>query len=70
MEETKPVVLGINEFQHREKINLNIFSESSDHQDSDAREYNNGFPIRYLSTSATFLIEILMEEFELILAEK
>ena len=44
--------------------------EVSDYQDTDAREKNNDFLIDYLSISAVFSISILMEEIELLLAQK
>ena len=41
----------------------------SDYQESGANEKNNCFLIEYSSTSALFLIKILMEEIEFVVAE-
>ena len=63
MEEIKPVVLGKNEFEYREKTKIKISSwEFSNHQDSDAKEKNKGFWFEYSSINAVFSIDILMEE--------
>ena len=40
-----------------------------DYQDTDARKKNIFFPIKNPSTGAVFLIEILMEEIKLMVAE-
>ena len=39
-----------------------------DYHDNDAREKNNDFLIEHVSISAVFSIEVLMEEFELVVA--
>ena len=43
--------------------------EVSDYQDTDAKKKNNDFSVEYSSTSAVLLIEILMEEIELMVAQ-
>ena len=45
-----------------------FFLETSDCQDTDARK-TVIFLVEYSSASAVFLIEVLMEEMELVLAE-
>ena len=42
--------------------------EVSDYQVTDTREKNNEFLIEYSSVSAVFLIDILVEEIELVVA--
>ena len=44
--------------------------EASDYQNTDAREKNNKLIVEYLPKSAVFSIEILMEEIELMVAQK
>ena len=70
IEEMKPVVLLKYEFEYREKLPSKRFSpEFSDYQDTDAIEKNNDFLVEYSYASAMSLIEILMEEIELVVAE-
>ena len=44
--------------------------EISDYQDSDARKKISGFSPQNFSTNVTFSIEILMEEFKLVVAQE
>ena len=43
--------------------------EVSDYQDTDAREKNSEFSVKFSSASAVFLIEFLMEENELVVTQ-
>ena len=43
--------------------------EASNYQDIDVRQKINDFLVEYLSASAVFSIEILMEEIELVMAQ-
>ena len=72
IEEIKPVVLVKYDFENRDKkIKTKCcFLESSNYQNTNAREKNHGFSNEYSSTSAAFLMEILMEEIEYVVVEK
>ena len=47
-----------------------VYLEIPDYQDSDATNQINGFPLNYSSTSLVSLIGILMDDFELVVAEE
>ena len=69
MEEIKSVVLVKYEFEYRGKLKLKGFHEFSEYQDSDAKQKINKFLVEYSSARAVFLITILIEEIELLVAE-
>ena len=73
IEEIKSVVMGEKKRMslNVEKKNLKSFLlEIFGHQDSDAADKNYNFSPQYSLTSVKFLIEFLMEEFELVVAEE
>ena len=70
IEEIKPAVLVKYEFEYREKLNTKcLFLDFSDNQNTDAKKKNNDSLVDNSSTSAVFLILILMDEIELKVAE-
>ena len=70
IEELKRVLFVKYEFQCREKLNTKcLFSEFSNYQNTDAKKKNNDFLVEYSSTTAVFLIVIMMEKIKLNVAE-
>ena len=69
MEELKPLRLVEYEFEHREKINFKAFLwKLRTIRILMEDKKKNGFLVEYLFTSTVFLIEILMEEIDLVVA--
>ena len=65
----KQVVLVKYEFQYREKLKLKCFLWNFRTAKILMQGEKQWFPVEYLSTSAVFSTEILMEEIELVVAE-
>ena len=70
IEKIKQVVLVNYDFEQNESFKIKMFSSDvSDYQDTDAREKADVFVVENSSTAAVFLVEILMAEFELVVAQ-